>query len=135
MAEITSEELAELRRVGNRLLDIVDKLTDAPVEVSQSIREEVRSKLERRICLACGAKIPARVRIKRGQEESCYNTTRRRIRRGEVRERELIEQGRLTAESAPPGRPAKQDLHLTESEARRVADDLADYEKKRKSGG
>lgn len=130
MREITSSELAELRRIVNLLIDVIDHLEDTPVTVPPDIQKQVEENVSNRICLACGSAIPDGVEIKRGQESSCYNTTRKRIRMGIYRERQLIEQGKLTAEKALPGRPAKQD-RTQEEKARMVAEDLAAYKAKK----
>lgn len=130
MPQITSAELAEIRKIATQMLDLADRIDGNPVVVAAEVQSAVAYKLENRICLACDSKIPEGIKVKRGQEESCYNTTRNRIRRGDVRERDLIMQGKLTSENASPGRPAKQD-RTDEEKARMVAEDLAAYNAKK----
>lgn len=115
MTEVTGKEVSEMRALAVRLLDLADRLDPVPVDVPQDVIEMVERKLAARICLACDAKIPPNVVIKRGQENACYNTTRKRIRMGIYRERDLVMQGKLTAEHAAPGRPAKQDVIAAET--------------------
>jgi hypothetical protein len=129
MGDILGTELEELRRIANRLIDFVDNLSGEKVVVPPEVEAEVNRKLRKRICLACDSEIPPEVKVKRGQEEACYNTTRSRIRKGDVRERDLIISGKLTAENLLPGRKAKQDL-TSEEKRLRVAEDLAAYRAK-----
>ncbi len=128
MPEISARELTELRRIATRLLDAVDKLEGVQVHVPDDVKAHVRKCLENRICLCCGAKVPKSVKIVRGQEAACYSTTRKRIRAGEVREIDLIQVGKLTAEPSPPGRPPRREL--TPEQLRVVAEDMERYNRR-----
>jgi hypothetical protein len=127
--EISGQQLEELRGLAVRLLDFVDTLEGKPFEVPPEIAKLVEERLKAGICLACGQKVIEGDRTRRGQESACYATTRSRMRRGLITERQLVEQGKFTAEKATPGRTAKQDL-TSEEKRLRVAEDLAAYRAK-----
>lgn len=122
MPQITSAQLDEMRRLGVLLIDLVDQIEDKPVVVTPEIASLVQKRVSDRICLACGQQALESDRMRRGQDSACYTTTRSRIRRGLVTERQLIEQGKLTPESAAPGRPARQDMSEQELKVAELAD-------------
>lgn len=132
MEQITGKQLEDLRQIAIRLLDWVDNASNKPVEVPPEIQQLVEERVAQRICLACGQKALEGERISRGQDSACYATTRSRIRRGLVTERQLIEQGKMTAEAAPSGRPARQDLSDKELKVAELAERYNNRKKKAK---
>lgn len=108
MEAITKEQLDAIAKTARLLLSQIEALSTPP-ELSSQIQALVAGRIAKRICLACGNVIAEGDRIKRGLDTTCYNTTRNRIRRGEVAERTLVEQGKLAIEGKSPGRIAKQD--------------------------
>lgn len=109
MPQITKQQLSDLRRLSVLLTDYLDAIEDKPIEIDPELQKLVDERVRERICLACLQKALDDDRMRRGQDSACYATTRSRIRRGLVSERQLVMQGKLTAEHAAPGRPAKQD--------------------------
>ena len=128
MPDISRKQLEDLRMIAVRLLDFVESIEAKPFEVPEEIAKLVEERVKSRICLACGQKALDDEQMRRGQDSACYATTWSRMRRGLVTERQMVEQGKLTADKAAPGRPAKQDLS-TEAKLLRVAEDLKKYEK------
>ena len=138
MPELSRKQLDDLRLLAVRFIDLIDSIEQKPFDVPREISEMVEARVKARICLACGEQALEDEQIRRGQDSACYATTRSRIRRGLTTERQLIEQGKLTAEKASSGRPAKQDM-TTEDKRLRVAEDVAKYRakqaKRKKSNG
>lgn len=111
-------------------LNILEAQLDPP-EVPQEVQEMVAYKIANRICLAWDHKIPEGERVTRGQCTVDYPTTMARVRRGDDDERELIKQGKLTAERQKPGRKSKRDT-ISPDEAKRVAEDMERYEARKR---
>lgn len=129
MPELSRKQLEDLRAIAVRLLDFVESVESVPFDVPAEIAALVEQRVKARVCLACGQKALDDEQMRRGQDSACYATTRSRMRRGLITERQLVEQGKLTPEKAAPGRPAKQDL-TSEEKRLRVAEDLAAYKAK-----
>lgn len=130
MTQLTRKQVEELRQIATRLLGFVDSIDDTPIVVDAAISELVEKRVAERICLACGQKALPDEQMRRGQDPGCYSTTRSRIRRGLTTERQLIEQGKLTAERATGGRVAKQDLLNTDgktAELQHAAEAIEQY--------
>ncbi len=125
---INRTELEKLLRHLRAAVGILEGELE-PIVVPPEIAEEVKRKIEAKICLAWDHPIPENETGRRGLCHTDYNTTMARIHRGEESERELMMQGKL----GPPGkrgRPAAKDLAAEkEAKLKRVADDVDRYKK------
>lgn len=120
--DLPASELQNLRQIANQLLDLVERVAGDPVEVPEHIAKMVEDKVSKRICLSCGEKTPESSKYRRGNDDACYGTQRNRIRRGEVRESQLVATGKLTPEAKTPGRKAKMDAADEAAEDVKVAE-------------
>lgn len=118
-------------RQARQVVAKLEALVSLDVAIAPAVQETVAKRLANRICLGCLQPIAPNDREKRGNHLSCYNTMRARIRAGGETEEGLIAQGKLTAESKRPGRPAAIDLAI-EQAASDLADDIAAGKPRRK---
>jgi cob(I)alamin adenosyltransferase len=109
MTKLSETDIQLLRQIANQLLDLIGRLAGESVLVPEHIATMVEEKTAKRICLACDQVTPENSKYRRGNDDACYATHRARIRRGEVRESQLIADGKMTPEAKTPGRAAKMD--------------------------
>lgn len=124
---LNKKELQQIARQLQAALDII-RAELAPIQVPDDITQEVRRKIEARICLAWDHEIPAGERVMRGLCETDYHTTMARIRRGDESERDLMMRGELDF-PGKAGRKAARDVADAEK-LRIVAEDAARYNAK-----
>ncbi len=92
--KISRTELEKMIRQLRAVLAVLEAQLE-PSEIPPEILAEMKSKMERRICLAWDHEIPEGERVSRGLCETDYATTMARIRRGTESENELMQKGQL----------------------------------------
>ena len=99
MSEISSQLVAKLKQIR----DLTDSLLAELGESSIESPPDVQQKVDNRVCLQCGRSVGEDEQYRRGLCTSDYETTRRKIRSGEVNESDLVREG-LMAPATTPGR-------------------------------
>lgn len=110
----------DIEKINDRLSFLVKEIETIYQLVNEGEPElppEALEKLEKGICLKCGARITKKdaTKAKRGCHERCYASVRRRIKDGVYTEYHAISQG-IIAPSGTGGRPAQ----LTELEKKLI---------------
>lgn len=101
-------------QIAARLIQIADELRalaeDVRGEPMPDLPKEAVEKMEHRICLQRGGRVPDSQDYTRGLSPGAYAETMRAIKSGELNERDLISRGLLAPKSKPGRKKSKSKL-------------------------